>query len=207
MNEREHLLTTMELCEKLSVSRSWVNTHLRHLGSAPDFIGDGSRIRSVFYREADVVKWLNDHAACHAQTKKTSLYDYAPKAQVEQLGSMIRAALEREQYPSDVIDSIVFSKLIDRFVPPDVIEAAESLDERKRGDLPWVPVRHRINALDDLRTIKSVADGASPEIGYRKAFSLGMIRFDVDGRRWFVNTMHEDLEWYKWVFLVPYPQR
>ena len=94
MDEREYLLTTMELCEKLSVSRDWVNKHLRQLGSAPDFIGEGSRIRAVFYRESDVVKWLIDHATCSAQTRVVSLRDYASAEQIEIVSSRARKALE-----------------------------------------------------------------------------------------------------------------
>ena len=208
MKERGNVLTTMELCEKLGVSRSWVNTHLRHLGSAPDFIGDGTRIRTVFYCEYDVVKWLNDHAVCHAQTKEVSLRDYATDAQIERVSSKVRASLERDKCPAHLIGDLVFASTIDALLPGDVAEEAERVDSRKRGDLPWVPVSRKISALDDLRSIKVIADGASPEIGYRRAFTLAMIRFEVDGRCWFVMPERDaDDLLDRWTFLIPYPQR
>ena len=205
MDEREYLLTTMELCEKLSVSRDWVNKHLRTLGSAPNFIGDGSRIRAVFYRESDVVKWLNDHATCSAQTRVVSLRDYASAEKIEIVSSMARKSLEEKKCPANLIDIYVFEYTIDKLLPREVSEEAERVDSRKRGDLPWVPASWKIKSLDELRTIKDLADGGSPELGYRKAFLFGMIRIEVDGRRWFVRP-EENID-PEWCFVMPYKQR
>ena len=205
MNEKEYLLTTMELCEKLSVSRDWVNKHLRPLGTAPDFVGDGSRIRAVFYRESDVVKWLNDHAACSAQTRVVSLRDYADAKQIESVSRRVRKKLEEQKCPAKLIDNLVFEYTIEKLLPREVSEEAARVDSRKRGDLPWVPASWKIKSLDELRTIKDLADGGSPELGYRKAFLFGMIRIEVDGRRWFVRPEKNiDPEW---CFVIPYKQR
>ena len=192
----EKKLTTMELCNILDISRSWVNTHLRELGGAPEYIDENSRVRAVMYPEADVIKWLNDHARCSCQTKQLCLLDYATEEQIEAVMAQVRTKTEEDGIPRNPFSWAMFELL-----PPEIFEEAALIMPRRRGLIPWVEVDCKITSLEQLHSIRSLAKNASPELGYRQAYLDCMIRFEVDGRRWFIETEKDPRPH---CFIVPY---
>ena len=192
----EEKLTTMQLCEMLDVSRAWVNTHLRELGGAPEYVDDDSRVRAVMYPKADVIKWLNDHARCSCQTKQLCLLDYATEDEIQTVMVHIRNKTYEDGIPRNPFKWALFELL-----PPKIYEQMEPISPRHRGLIPWVDVECKITSLEQLHSIRSLSGNASPELGYRQAYLDCMIRFEVDGRRWFIEP-EKDLRSH--CFIVPY---
>ena len=192
----EEKLSTMALCDKLDISRSWVNTHLRELGGAPEYVDDDSRVRAVMYPKADVIKWLNDHARCSCQTKQLCLLDYATEDEIQAVMARVKEKNKEDGMPRNPFQWALFELL-----PQEIFEEAALILPRKRGLIPWVEVDCKITSLEQLHSIRSLSGNASPELGYRQAYKDSMIRFEVDGRCWFIETEKDPREY---CFLVPY---
>lgn len=203
--KREGMMTTMELCEKLGVSRSWVNTHLRELGTTPEFVEEASCIRSVLYSEEKVVEWLNSHAVCSVQTQRISALDYATADEIEAYCREIEAKAEAERTENKCSVQFDLDMVLAQFLPSHLYLSIFLIDPRKRGQIPWVPVDRKIQSLDELQSVKDLAGGGSPELAYRYAYSAGLIRYEVDGRKWFVDP--DNPETREWSVLVPYQQQ
>lgn len=183
------ILSTSEVCEKLGVSRAWVNNYIRELGGVkPPEDREMANIRTVYYDEADLLRWLNENATFSRQTMKLDLCDYAPEDIVRdrllQIEAMPKITGEDIECRNEARRAFL------KEILPDELEAEHHFVlPRKRGLLPWVPVKHSIERLEDLRSMRELQeawDCRSTEMVYREIFSRGMIRAEVCGRRWYM---------------------
>jgi len=79
--------------------------------------------------------------------------------------------------------------ILKEILPEDLEAEYHFVRPRKRGLLPWVPVQHKIEKLEDLRTMKNLQEDwscRSTELVYRTIFVGGLIRVEVCGRRWYM---------------------
>lgn len=183
------ILSTSEVCEKLGVSRAWVNNYIRFLGGVqPPEDREMANIRTIYYDEADLLRWLNENAAFSRQTVKLDLCDYAPEdmvrdrlLQIEAMPKVTGEDIERRnEARRDFLKEIL---------PAELEAEHHYVIPRKRGLLAWVPVKHSIERLEDLRSMKELQEAwehRSTEMVYREIFTRAMIRVEVCGRRWYM---------------------
>lgn len=183
------ILSTAEVCEKLGVSRAWVNNYIRELGGVqPPEDREMANIRTIYYDEADLLRWLNKNASFSRQTVKLDLCDYAPEDLVRD------RLLQIEAMPKVTGDDIerrheARRAFLQEILPAELEAELHFVIPRKRGLLPWVAVTHSIQRLEDLRSMKDLQeawDCRSTEMVYREIFIRSMIRVEVCGRRWYM---------------------
>lgn len=190
------ILSTSEICEKLGVSRAWVNNHLRSLGGIVEPENrDKANIRTVYYSETELISWLNEHATFSRQTMRLDLCDFASEG-------FVRNQLKRiEEMPTDTEEAINYRdhalySFLKKIYPPEVKSLQEAVDPRERGRLPWVQIDHKVEHLEDLQSIKDLQklwSHRSAELTYRTIFSSCMIRVEVCGRCWYMSESKRDL--------------
>lgn len=179
------MLSTKDLCQKLGVSRAWVQTYLRDLGiqgaQRPD---DRANVRTVYYDESRVLQYLNAHAICSRQTEILELTDYMEEGELRRRLQKIKGLDKAEQEKS-------YWRLIDQILPQGVtVITMPVLSARFRGQYAWQPVKCQIKSLDDLATMAQMrGEGrTTPELIYRDNFEFARIKVTVHGRTWFMPS-------------------
>lgn len=175
------MLSTKDLCEALGVSRGWINTYLRHLGTqGPQRPDDRANIRTVYYDENQVLQYLNAHATFSRQTEPLDLTDYMDEAELRSRLDEIKA-MDKED------GDRAYWRLIDRILPDGVkIITDPKISARFRGLYEWRPVRARIEQLSDLSTMVQMCGEGSQELIYRENFEYARVRVQIHGRTWFM---------------------
>ena len=191
--DREALLSTRQLCEDLGVSRSWVNTHLSHLGG--EKVAGGrtrSERRAVMYDPAKVLAWLNENAIFSRQTVPVHVGQF----------------FSEEDLASCTADGD-FEKMLAKRLPeewPELLANAEWRAREMRGYAPWVCVSHKIKRLAQLHTMKQLLaerGSHSSELIYRYMYESGWIRAEVAGRCWWMEPPEQHGDRLRFPFAVP----
>jgi len=183
------MLTTREVMESLSVSRYWVDTHLRHLGiKGADDPNKMEDLIKVYYSEDEIIEWLNENARFTRRTYNLDLCDYTSedvaKRESEKVISMPMETIGQ-------IDAYIRAgnNLIASLVGEEASKYASLLNPRRRSKLKWVEVDYNIEKFSDLITIKQLMkmmNYRSPEMCYRYIYLSGMIRCEVRGRSYYM---------------------
>lgn len=192
------MLSTSELCEKLKVSRDWVNRHLRHLGNVQT---TDNGIRMVMYDEQAVINHLNSIATFSRQTIHLDLSQFANANELEQWNLQLQELRNKNKKTINDFEKIgeIYSEFLKKILPPSYLEQHQLIDTRNRGILPWVAVQEQINSLDELQSIKQLQRGKSTELAYREIYKQAMIRVEIFGRHFFLADPNK----YQYSILMP----
>lgn len=177
------VISTKELCEKLGVSRSWVNKYLRPIGKqGPQLPDDKANLRTVYYDEENIVAYLNTHAVFTRQTEWLNLADHTEEAKARRTLKAIDAMPKEDREKE-------YWKFLSAVLPPGVtVFDNPSISSRNRGIYPWQTVKGRIKTLDELSTMATMKGDRSEELIYRENFECGRVRVMVHGRTWFMGA-------------------
>lgn len=173
-------MTTIELCNALGVSRSWVNRYLRSMGTV-GWDDQHPNLRWVYYDEGDIVDYINAHAIFDRKTTWINLTDFADEVELK------KQLLDIKNIKDDRDRQKAYWDLVSKTLPPDtVVFSLPNLDARNRGKYPWRKAKRRITQLDELCTMADLQGEKSAELVYRDAFASGWLRVRVHGHTWFV---------------------
>ena len=180
-------LETKDLMSLLGVSRSWVNTHLRGIGTRLK-TNKGNRLQpAVSYDAEDILKWINDNAVFERQTKRMlySSFGQVTDEEAENAWDKIQAAISIEAKEE------IFETFLTRALPEDLLEAFNLLETNSRHrTAPWVAAEgFQVEKFENLMSIKAMAEQLqfnSDEMVYREIYRRGMIRVTVKGRVWYM---------------------
>ena len=177
------VISTKELCEKLGVSRSWVNKYLRPIGKqGPQLPGDKANSRTVYYDEETIVAYLNTHAVFTRQTEWLNLADHVEEAKARHTLKAIDAIPKEDREKE-------YWKFLSAVLPPGVsVFDNPSISSRYRGRYPWQTVKSCIKTLEELSTMSTMKGDHSEELIYRENFEYGRVRVMVHGRTWFMSA-------------------
>lgn len=159
----DKIISTKELCEALDVSRSWVNTHLRHLGGEEPSVTltkSRAQLTTVYYSVSKVLNFLNKNAKIESQTEWVLASDIIGSENAKKFvgtrNEIIKEAealLENEKKSSDEKTGNFF-ELIKSF---DEKGNTKSEEEKKAFELlceNFLEIQHRESLLYEEKKIE-----------------------------------------------------
>lgn len=192
------MITTSNVMKILKVSRSWVNMHLRQLGTEePETDGTGKRF--VMYDEEKLLEWFNANAKFSRQTKLFNFYDFTNVFSREGLDQALEKINKLDIRDRDFAYYEFIPNVLDQEQAAEY--AKVHMKHRKLLDFVDVDMKLTMNEfLWHLQTAKELAGEQSIEMAYRQIYCRGMIKIELFGRSWFIIPRDE---WYEYNVLMP----